>query len=97
MASYEDLIDLLSAVHIYERKKHRATVVAGHLIVYILKEKCDKLPQPEIQELLKASTDRLWENYKQKRTQEKLPSRSAALRAINDEIEFLKTNFNLKD
>ncbi len=96
MASYDELVVLLSAVHINERKRHRANVVAGHLIVYLLQEKCDKLSETELQELLKSSTDRLWDAYQTKRKDKSLASKEAALQAINAEIEFLTTKFNLK-
>jgi RNase adaptor protein for sRNA GlmZ degradation len=64
--------------------------------VYLLKEKCNKLSETEIQVLLKASIDRLWDTYKNKRQDIKLSSKEASLQAINAEIEFLTTKFNLK-
>jgi hypothetical protein len=96
LASYGDLVVTLSAVHINERKRHRANIVAGHLIVYLLKDRYDQLSNLEIQELLKASTDRLWDNYKHKRQDSSLSSREASLQAINAEIEFLTQEFDLK-
>ena len=96
VANYEDLVVTLSAVHSNERKRHRAIVVAGHLIVYILKEKCDKLSKEEIQGLLKQSSDRLWDTYKNNRKDTNLSSKEAALQAINSEIEILTTRFNLE-
>jgi RNase adaptor protein for sRNA GlmZ degradation len=94
--SYEDLVVALSAVHIHDRKRHRVSEVAGHLIVYLLKEKCDKLSKTQLQELLKASTDRLWDKYQNKRKDKSLLAQDAALQAINAEIEFLTKEFNLK-
>lgn len=96
MANYSDLVVTLSAVHINDRKRLRVSEVAGHLIVYLLKEKCDKLSKANLQELLKASTDRLWDAYQNKRKDKSLTSKEAALQAINTEIEFLTKEFNVK-
>jgi hypothetical protein len=96
LTRYDELVVLLSAVHINERKKHRANVVAGHLMVYLLKEKCDKMSEAELQELLKVSTDRIWDAYKNKRQDKTLSSKEAALQAINAEIEILTKQFKLK-
>ena len=96
MPDYAELVVALSAVHTYDRKKHRATEVAGHLIVYQLKEKLDQLSQEELQEILQNSTDRLWDAYQNKRKDKSLSSKEAALQAIQAEIKFLNQEFNLK-
>jgi len=95
VANYADLVATLSAIHINDRKRHRVNEVAGYLIVYLLKEKCDKFSKTELQELLKASADRLWETYQIKRKDQSLLAKDVALQAINAEIEFLTKEFNL--
>ena len=95
MANYADLVATLSAIHINDRKRHRVNEVAGYLIVYLLKEKCDRLSKNELQELLKASANRIWDTYQIKRKDKSLLAKDVALQAINTEIEFLTKEFNL--
>ncbi len=96
MASYEDLVVALSAVHTNDRKRHRVNEVAGYLIVYLLKEKCDKLSKTKLQELLKASADRLWDGYQDKRKDHNLLAKDAASQSLNAEIAFLTQEYKLK-
>jgi hypothetical protein len=88
--SLKDLITRLSGIHVTDRDKERAVYVAGHLIKFILGDKWDMLSEGQRKLLVKPSSDRLWDNYMQKRKNLGRSTKQDAKETIEDEIKILK-------
>ena len=97
MPSLEDLIALLSGVHVTDRNRTRAYDVAGHLVAHVLRERWHTLPERQRRLISKASGNRLWENYMAKRKLEDMKPTEAARDAILDEIAALEQELNPND
>ena len=94
MPSFEDLVVLLAGIHVTDRNRRRADAVAGHLVAFVLKERWHELPKRKRQTLIRASGNRLWNGYMEKRRNEGIKPKEAAQDAIDDEITFLEQLLN---
>src|SRR3989304_3804486 len=94
MPNLEDLVVLLSGIHITDRTREQAYAVAGHLVASTLRERWHELPERQRQILIKQSGNRLWDAYKKKRRNEYEKSRDAATEAIAEEMAFLQQSAN---
>ena len=83
MPTLDDLIALLSGIHISDRNRYRANTVASHLVSPNARQKLDR-----------ASTKRLWESYMHIRKFQDYTPKDAAERAIHDEIATLEEILN---
>ena len=90
MPSLEDLIVLLSGIHVSDRNQRRAYTVAGHLVASVLKDRWHQLSERQRQLLVQPSTDRLWDSYMHKRRYLEQPPKEAAEEAIADELALLE-------
>ena len=94
MPSFEDLLVLLSGIHVTDRNRKRAYTVAGHLVAFVLKERWHGLPERQRQILIRDSSNRLWDGYMKKRRLEDVKPKEAARDAILAEITVLEELLN---
>ena len=94
MPTLDDLIALLSGIHISDRNRYRANTVASHLVRSIWKDHWHQLSPNARQKLDRASTKRLWESYMHIRKFQDYTPKDAAERAIHDEIATLEEILN---
>lgn len=94
MPSFDDLVFLLAGIHVTDRKRDRAVAVAGHLVASTLEEHWHKLPKRQRDILIRASANRLWDDYMAKRKLEELKPEEAAQDAILDEQTILQQLLN---
>jgi len=86
----KDLIARLSGIHVTDRDKKRAVYVAGHLVKFVLGDKWDMLSEGQQKLLVKPSSNRLWNNYMQKRKNLGQSTKQDAKETIEEEIKVLK-------
>lgn len=91
MPSHDDLVTLLSGIHVSDRYKRRAAIVAGHLVSYVLKERGNSLSKLQRQKLISPSANRLWDNYRGKRRQPGQSPKEVAEETIAEELDYLET------
>lgn len=96
MPSLEDLIVLLSGIHVNQHDRRRAYTVAGHLVASILQGRWHQLSEYQRQQLVRPSTNRLWDNYMRKRRYLEQSPKEAAKQTITDEIAFLQQSLTPK-
>ena len=96
MPSLEDLIVMLSGIHVSDLNRRRAYTVAGHLVAYVLKGRFHQLSERQRQLLVQPSTARLWDNYMHKRRDLEQSPKEAAKQTITDEIAFLEQSLTPK-
>jgi hypothetical protein len=89
--TFEDLVALLSEVHITDRKRYRAHTVASHLVSNVLGvDRWNQLSDQQTDQLIAYSTNRLWNIYMNKRRNQGQQPKEAANAAILEEWEFLR-------
>jgi hypothetical protein len=94
MPSFEDLVAELACVHITDRKRVRAEIVAGHLVSSTLKERWHKTSERERQTLIRQSRDRIWAGYMKARMNEIAKPKEAAEEALLEEKAILEELLN---
>jgi hypothetical protein len=90
MLSYENMVNLLSGVHVTDKNLSREKIVSVNIIEDALKQLSYNLSKNKKQSLINNSAIRISNNYKQKRKLRELTTKEAAEEAIAEEQDIIE-------